>query len=103
MHTNYLSLAIRQLRDQQVRFAPHEQQIQQAESAEKLLNELDPKRTYTCKYVFHRITNNGHATDTSGTGLLVAWITPLTTPAYSGSRICLEVWQPANRQLPIRR
>ena len=63
MHTNYLSLAIRQLRDKQVRFAPHEQQIQQAESAEKLLNELDPKRTYTGKYVFHRITNNGHATD----------------------------------------
>ena len=60
MHTGYLSPAIRQLRDQQVRFAPREKQIQQADSAEKLLNELDPKRTYTCEYVCHRVTNNGY-------------------------------------------
>ena len=33
MHTDYLSPAIRQLRDQQVRFAPREKQIQQADSA----------------------------------------------------------------------
>jgi RNA polymerase primary sigma factor/RNA polymerase sigma factor len=63
MHTNYLSPAIRQLRDQQVRFAPYEKQIQLADSAEKLLNELDPKRTYTCKYVCHRVTNNGYESD----------------------------------------
>jgi hypothetical protein len=60
MHTDYLSPAIRQLRDQQVRFAPCNKQIQQADSAEKLLNELDPKRTYTCEYVCHRVTNNGY-------------------------------------------
>ncbi len=63
MHADYLSPAIRQLRDQQVRFAPYEKQIQQAASAEKLLNELDPKRTYTCKYVCHRVTNNGYESD----------------------------------------
>ena len=63
MHTDYLSPAIRQLRDQQVRFAPCEKQIEQADSAEKLLNELDPKRTYTCKYVCHRVTNNGYESD----------------------------------------
>ena len=63
MHTDYLTLAIRQLRDQQVRFAPHEKQIQQADSAEKLLDELDPKRTYTWKYVCHRVTNNGYESD----------------------------------------
>ena len=63
MHTDYLSPAIRQLRDQQVRFAPYEKQIQQADSAEKLLNELDPKRTYTCEYVCHRVTNNGYESD----------------------------------------
>ena len=63
MHTDYLSPAIRQLRDQQVRFAPYEKQIQQADSAEKLLNELDPKRTYTCEYVCHRVTSNGHKSD----------------------------------------
>jgi RNA polymerase primary sigma factor/RNA polymerase sigma factor len=60
MHTDYLSPTIRQLRDQQVRFAPYEKQIQQANSAEELLNELDPKRTYSCEYVCHRVTNNGY-------------------------------------------
>ena len=63
MHTDYLSPAIRQLRDQQVLFATCEKQIQQADSAEKLLNELDPKRTYTCKYICHRVTNNGYESD----------------------------------------
>lgn len=63
MHTNYLSPAIRQLRNQQVRFAPHDQQIQQADSAEKLLHEFDPKQTYTWKYVCHRVTNNGYESD----------------------------------------
>jgi RNA polymerase primary sigma factor/RNA polymerase sigma factor len=63
MHTGYLSPAIRQLRDQQVRSAPHEKQIQQADSAETLLNELDPQRTYTCQYVCHRVTNNGFESD----------------------------------------
>ena len=63
MHTDYLSPAIRQLRDQQVRFAPYEKQVQQADSAEKLLNELDPKRTYTCEYICHRVTNNGYKSD----------------------------------------
>jgi RNA polymerase primary sigma factor/RNA polymerase sigma factor len=63
MHTDYLSPAIRQLRDQQVRLAPYEKQIQQADSAEELLNELDPKRTYTCKYICHRVTNNGYESD----------------------------------------
>ena len=63
MHTDYLTPAIRQLRDQQVRLAPHETQIQQADSAEKLLDELDPKQTYTCQYVCHRVTSNGHESD----------------------------------------
>jgi RNA polymerase primary sigma factor/RNA polymerase sigma factor len=63
MHDDYLSPAIRQLRDQQVRFASYEKQVQQAASAERLLNELDPKRTYTCEYVCHRVTNNGYESD----------------------------------------
>ncbi len=57
MHTNYLNPAIRQLRDQQVRFAPREKKIEQVVQAEKLLSELDPKRTYTYEYVCYRITN----------------------------------------------
>ena len=59
MHTDYLTPVIRQLRDQQVRFAPREKQIEQTDSAERLLNELDPKRTYTWKYICHRVTSNG--------------------------------------------
>lgn len=57
MHTNYLNPAIRQLRDQQVRFAPREKKMEQVALAEKLLNELDPKRIYTYEYVCYRITN----------------------------------------------
>jgi RNA polymerase primary sigma factor len=60
MHTAYLSPVMRQLRDQQVRFAPYEKQIEQADAAEKLLSELDPKQDYTCQYVCHRVTNNGY-------------------------------------------
>jgi RNA polymerase primary sigma factor len=57
MHTNYLNPAIRQLRDQQVRYAPREKKIEQVVQAEKLINELDPKRTYTYEYVCYRITS----------------------------------------------
>ncbi|HEY4760877.1 MAG TPA: sigma-70 family RNA polymerase sigma factor [Thermoguttaceae bacterium] len=57
MHTNYLNPAIRQLRDQQVRFAPREKKLEQVAQAEKLLGELEPKRTYSYEYVCYRITN----------------------------------------------
>jgi len=57
MHTDYVNPAIRQLRDQQVRFAPREKKIEQADLAERLLGELDPKRTYTYEYLCFRITN----------------------------------------------
>src|SRR3972149_1628445 len=57
MHTNYLNPAIRQLRDQQVRFAPPAKKMEQVAQAEKLLGELEPKRTYSYEYVCYRITN----------------------------------------------
>ncbi len=57
MHTDYLNPAIRQLRDQQVRFAPREKKIEQATQAERLLGELDPTRTYPYEYICYRITN----------------------------------------------
>ena len=57
MHTDYLNPAIRQLRDQQVRFAPREKKIEQVNLAERLLGELEPNRTYTYEYVCYRITN----------------------------------------------
>ena len=57
MHTDYLNPAIRQLRDQQVRFAPREKKIEQVAQAERLLGELDPTRTYPYEYLCYRITN----------------------------------------------
>jgi len=57
MHTDYLSPVLRQLRDQQVRFAPREKKIEQVNRTEKLLAELDPRRTYTYEYLCHRITD----------------------------------------------
>lgn len=57
MHTGYMNPAIRELRDQQVRFAPRDKKMEQVDQAEKLLAELDHKRTYTYEYVCYRITN----------------------------------------------
>jgi len=57
MHRDYCNPAIRQLRDQQVRFAPREKKVEQAHLAEKLLGELDRSRTYTYEYLCYRITN----------------------------------------------
>jgi len=56
MHSDYTNPALRQLRDQQVRFAPREKKIEQVNRAEKLLAELEPNRTYTYQYVCFRIT-----------------------------------------------
>lgn len=57
MHTDYLNPVIRQLRDQQVRFAPRDKKIDQVDRAERLLGELDPQRTYTYEYLCFRITD----------------------------------------------
>lgn len=57
MHRNYLNPVLRQLRDQQVRFAPREKKIEQVDQAESLLGELDPDRIYTYEYICYRVTN----------------------------------------------
>jgi len=57
MHTDYRNPLLKQLRDQQVRFAPRERKIDQAKRAEKLLAELSPKRTYTYEYLCYRVTD----------------------------------------------
>lgn len=57
MHGDYLNPAIRQLRDQQVRFAPREKRLEQAAQAERLLGELDPARVYPYEYICFRVTN----------------------------------------------
>ncbi len=57
MHSNYHIPAIRQLRDQQVHTAGRAQKVDQVNSAEKLLSELDPQKTYSYDYIFSRVTN----------------------------------------------
>lgn len=56
MHTDYRNPALRQLRDQQVRFAPRAKKIEQVNRAERLLAELKPDRIYSYEYLCHRIT-----------------------------------------------
>jgi RNA polymerase primary sigma factor len=56
MHSDYKSDSIRQLRDQQVRFAPREKKLEQINRAEQLIAELDLKKTYSYEYLCFRIT-----------------------------------------------
>jgi RNA polymerase primary sigma factor len=62
MHSNYSTAAIRQLRDNQVREAPRDRIIEQADLAERLLGEIDPSKNYSFDYLYHRITRN-HTND----------------------------------------
>ncbi|HZZ72863.1 MAG TPA: sigma-70 family RNA polymerase sigma factor [Pirellulales bacterium] len=57
MHTDYTNPLIRQLADQQVRFAPREKKLEQINRAEKLLTELEAGRNYTTEYLVYRITD----------------------------------------------
>ncbi len=57
MHTDYQNPTLRQLRDQQVRYAPRDKKLEQAARAEQLLTELDPERVYTYEYLCFRITD----------------------------------------------
>ncbi|MHB8971882.1 MAG: sigma-70 family RNA polymerase sigma factor [Pirellulaceae bacterium] len=56
MHSDYTIPAMRELRDQQVRFAPREKKLEQLDRAEKLIAEIDTERTYTYAYLCFRIT-----------------------------------------------
>jgi RNA polymerase primary sigma factor/RNA polymerase sigma factor len=56
MHTDYKCDSIRQLRDQQVRFAPREKKLEQIEAAERFLRELQLERDYNYEYVCYKIT-----------------------------------------------
>ena len=56
MQRNYHSPVLRDLCDQQIRFAPTDQQLQQVEVAERLISEIDPQKIYTYEYVCFRIT-----------------------------------------------
>ena len=56
MHSSYKCDSIRQLRDQQVRFAPREKKIEQVDNAERLLRELKSDRDYNFEFVCFKIT-----------------------------------------------
>ena len=56
MHSDYINPALRQLRDQQVRFAPRDKKLEQVDRAERLLGELHKERTYSYEYLCFRIT-----------------------------------------------
>src|SRR5688500_5099232 len=57
MHTDYQNNILRELRDQQVRFAPREKKVEQVNRAERLLDEIDPGKTYSYEYLCFRITD----------------------------------------------
>jgi RNA polymerase primary sigma factor/RNA polymerase sigma factor len=57
MHISYAIACMRELRDQQVRYAPREKKLEQIAQAEKLLCEIEPDRVYTYEYVCYRITH----------------------------------------------
>jgi len=57
MHTGYQNPVLKQLRDQQVRFAPRDKKVEQVNRAERLLAELDKGRTYTYEYLCFRVTD----------------------------------------------
>ncbi|MFN5915261.1 MAG: RNA polymerase subunit sigma-70, partial [Planctomycetota bacterium] len=57
MNSDYKIALIRELRDQQVRFAPRNKRSEQADRAEKLLTELDPGKDYPFDFLFFRVTD----------------------------------------------
>ena len=56
MHSDYKCDSIRDLRDQQVRFAPRDKKIEQVDCAEKLLRDIQLDRNYNFEFVCFRIT-----------------------------------------------
>jgi RNA polymerase sigma factor (sigma-70 family) len=52
----YRHPAMKQLRDQQTRYAPKERRLEQVERAEQLLAEIDGAKRYPYEYVCYRIT-----------------------------------------------
>lgn len=52
----YRHPALKQLKEQQARFAPKDRRLQQIDRAEALLGEIDPTRRYPYEYLVFRIT-----------------------------------------------
>lgn len=56
MGNAYSHPALKQLKEQQARFAPRERRLEQIDRAELLLTEIDPERRYPYEYLCFRIT-----------------------------------------------
>ncbi len=56
MGNNYRHPALKQLKEQQSRFAPRERRLEQIDRAELLLAEIEPKKRYPYEYLCFRIT-----------------------------------------------
>ncbi|WP_435021867.1 sigma-70 family RNA polymerase sigma factor [Tundrisphaera sp. TA3] len=56
MGGTYRHPALRELQEQQARFAPRERLFEQVERAEKLLEEIDAEKRYPFEYLFFRLT-----------------------------------------------
>jgi len=56
MQREYHSPVLQQLSEQQIRFTPTDQKLQQLDAAERLIAEVDPQKVYTYEYVCFRIT-----------------------------------------------
>ena len=56
MHREYRSPAIDRLSQQQSRYAPRDKRLEQIESAERLVAEVDPDKVYPYDYVSYRVT-----------------------------------------------
>jgi RNA polymerase primary sigma factor len=53
---NFHNLALRELADQQVRFAPPARRLQQLARAERLLTDIDPSKDYPYQFICFRLT-----------------------------------------------
>src|SRR5215207_9958775 len=66
MQRDYQTPEIRELRDQQIRFAPRSKKLQQVEAAERLIAEIDSEKLYPYEYVCFRITGYRPAEPAAG-------------------------------------
>ncbi|MDR3634249.1 MAG: sigma-70 family RNA polymerase sigma factor [Isosphaeraceae bacterium] len=56
MGNTYCHPALKQLKEQQARYAPKERRLEQIERAEQLLAEIEPEKRYPYEYLCYRIT-----------------------------------------------
>src|SRR4249920_2628108 len=54
---SYKHDALKELADQQVRFAPPPRRLEQLKRAEQLLSEIDPVREYPYQFLCYRVTD----------------------------------------------